>query len=119
MRSDYIIMSDNDFVRLMALNPEPQLRAELEGAVVVPGHAVPPGVVAMNRRVCYVDEASGERREIEIVYPTEADAAAGKVSVLAPVGSALIGLSVGEQIDWIFPDGRSIRLRVEGVRDGD
>lgn len=115
MRSDYIIMGDTDFVRLMALNPEPQLRAELEGAVVMPTSAVPPGVVTLNARVRYVDETTGESRDVEIVYPTDADAAAGKVSVLAPVGSALIGLSVGEQIDWTFPDGRRIRLRVEAV----
>ncbi|KAA3649566.1 MAG: transcription elongation factor GreAB [Proteobacteria bacterium] len=115
MRSDYIIMGDTDFVRLMALNPEPQLRAELEGAVVMPTGAVPPGVVTLNARVRYVDESTGESRNIEVVYPTDADAAAGKVSVLAPVGSALIGLSVGERIDWTFPNGRRIRLRVEAV----
>ncbi|TVO57116.1 MAG: transcription elongation factor GreAB [Denitromonas halophila] len=115
MRSDYIILGDADFVRLMALNPEPQLRAELEGAVVMPTRAVPRGVVMLNSRVRYIDDATGVSRDIEIVYPTDADAAAGKVSVLAPVGSALIGLSVGEQIDWTFPDGRRIRLRVEDV----
>ncbi len=115
MNTDYLIMSDGDFVRLMALNPEPRLRAELEGAIVLPYGTVPPGVVAMNSRVRYVDETSGQTREIEIVYPCEADANEGKVSVLAPVGSALIGLSVGQEIDWDFPEGRRIRLRVAEV----
>ncbi len=115
MNTEYLIMSDRDFARLMALNPAPQLRAELEGAIVVPPDTVPPDVVRMNSRICYADETTGQTREIEIVYPSEADASAGRVSVLAPVGSALIGLSVGQQIDWEFPNGRSIRLRVEDV----
>ncbi len=115
MNTEYLIMSDRDFARLMALNPAPQLRAELEGAIVLPPDTVPPGVVTMNSRVRYADETTGQTREIEIVYPSEADASAGRVSVLAPVGSALIGLSVGQQIDWEFPNGRSIRLRVEDV----
>lgn len=115
MNTEYLIMSDRDFARLMALNPAPQLRAELEGAIVLPPDTVPPGVVTMNSRVRYVDEATGQKREIEVVYPSEANAGAGKVSVLAPVGSALIGLSVGRWIDWDFPDGRRIRLRVEDV----
>ena len=67
----------------------------------------------MNSRVRYLDESTGQRNEIEIVYPSHADPSAGRISVLAPVGSALIGLSVGQQIDWDFPNGRSIRLRVE------
>lgn len=115
MNTDYLIMSDGDFVRLMALNPEPRLRAELEGAIVLPYDTVPPGVVGMNSRVRYRDETSGQTREVEIVYPCEADANEGKVSVLAPVGSALIGLSVGREIDWDLPEGQRIRLRVEEV----
>ena len=115
MNTDYLIMSDRDFVRLMALNPEPRLRAELEGAIIVPRETVPHDVVRMNSRIRYLDESTGQRNEIEIVYPSDADPRAGKVSVLAPVGSALIGLSVGQQIDWDFPNGRSIRLRVEEV----
>ena len=115
MKADYLIMSDSDFVRLMALNPEPRLRAELEGAIVVPPETVPHDVVRMNSRIRYLDESTGQRNEIEIVYPSHADPSAGRISVLAPVGSALIGLSVGQQIDWDFPNGQSIRLRVEGV----
>lgn len=116
MDTDYLIMSDGDFVRLMALNPEPRLRAQLEGAIVLPYDTVPPGVVAMNSRVRYVDETSGQTREIEVVYPCEADADEGKVSVLAPLGSALIGQSVGQKIDWNLPEGQRIRLYVAEVR---
>jgi regulator of nucleoside diphosphate kinase len=69
----------------------------------------------MNSRVLYVDETTGERRLVQIVYPTEADASDGKVSILAPVGAALLGLSVGQAIEWDFPDGTRRRLRVEDV----
>lgn len=117
MSPEYLILTDNDFVRLMALQPGPQLRAELERAIVVPPDTVPRDVVTMHSRVRYVDEASGERREIQVVYPDEADLAQGKVSVFAPVGAALLGLSVDQEIDWDFPGGARRRLRVEEVVD--
>ena len=117
MSPEYLILSDDDFVRLMALQPGPQLRAELERAIVVPPDTVPRDVVTMHSRVRYLDEASGERREIQVVYPDEADLAQGKVSVFAPVGAALLGLSVDQEIDWDFPGGARRRLRVEEVVD--
>jgi len=117
MSPEYLILTDNDFVRLMALQPGPQLRAELERAIVVPPDTVPRDVVTMHSRVRYLDEASGERREIQVVYPDEADLAQGKVSVFAPVGAALLGLSVDQEIDWDFPGGARRRLRVEEVVD--
>ena len=69
----------------------------------------------MNARCVYLDERLGTQREIELVFPEEADPAAGKVSVLTPVGSALIGLKVGQEIAWDFPDGSVRRLKVTGV----
>lgn len=115
MNAENLILTDNDFVRLMALQPGPQLRAELERAMVVPPAIVPADVVTMNSRVRYLDEASGKRREIQLVYPDEADLAAGKVSVFAPVGAALLGLAVDQAIEWDFPGGARRRLRVEAV----
>lgn len=114
MNLENLILTDNDFVRLMALQPDPELRAELERAVVVSPAAVPREVVTMHSRVRYLDETSGHRREIQIVYPPEADVAHGKISVLAPVGAALVGLAVGQAIEWNFPGGTR-RLRVEAV----
>jgi regulator of nucleoside diphosphate kinase len=69
----------------------------------------------MHSRVRYLDETTGTRREIQIVFPEQVDLAEGKVSVLAPVGAALLGLSAHQTIEWMFPDGRSHRLRVEKV----
>lgn len=87
------------------------LDSELQRAIVVDPREVPPTVVTMNSEVAYEDCTTGERRRVRIVYPNEADAARGRVSVMAPIGSALIGLSVGQEIEWPVPAGRK-RIRV-------
>ncbi len=69
----------------------------------------------MNSRLIYADESTGATREVELVYPNEADPVTGRISVLAPVGCALLGLSVGQSIDWKLPSGQIHRLRVERV----
>lgn len=115
MQETNIIVSEVDFVRLMAIQPSPPLRAELERAIVIPVESIRTNVVTMNARVHYRDEKTGLDREVQIVFPDEADIAQGKVSVLAPVGAALIGLSVGQAIDWDFPDGTERRLTVIAV----
>lgn len=116
MDNRYVFLTEGDFVRVMALQPAPALRAELERAIVVPAHAIPAGVVTMYSRVRYHDEHAGATREIEIVLPDDADVGRGRVSVLAPVGAALLGLETGQEIDWPFPAGETRRLRVEEVR---
>lgn len=115
MQETNIIVSEVDFVRLMAIQPSPPLRAELERAIVIPVESIQTNVVTMNARVHYRDEKTGLDREVQIVFPDEADIAHGKVSILAPVGAALIGLSVGQAIDWEFPDGTERRLTVIAV----
>lgn len=115
MAMDLLIVNENDLRLLQMLEPNDELQHELDRAIVVSWDAVPRDVVTMNSRVLYVDEATGERRLVQIVYPAEADAGDGRVSVLAPVGSALLGLSVGQAIEWDFPDGSRRRLRVEDV----
>jgi regulator of nucleoside diphosphate kinase len=101
-----------DLNRLRTYAP---LRRELERAVVVSSAAVPGDVATMNSRVRYADETEGVRRTVSLVFPSRADAAKGKVSVLAPVGTALLGLSEGQSIEWEFPDGSRRRLRLEQV----
>ncbi|GIK87623.1 MAG: hypothetical protein BroJett026_31040 [Betaproteobacteria bacterium] len=66
----------------------------------------------MNSTVLFEDETTGKRREVTIVFPQDSNAAAKRVSVLAPVGTALLGLAVGQSILWPFPDGTSHCLRV-------
>ena len=115
MENRYLFLTRHDFVRVMALQPNPALRAELERAIVVPVDALPPHVVGMYSRVRYHDEHAGVTRQIQIVLPEDADLEQGKVSVLAPVGAALLGLENGQAIDWRFPAGEVRRLRVEEV----
>jgi regulator of nucleoside diphosphate kinase len=90
------------------------LAVELERAVVVDADAVPRGVVTPGSRVEIVDLQSGERRGLTLVFPLEADPAQGRVSVLAPLGCALIGCREGEVVEWEMPGGLR-RLRIETV----
>ena len=80
------------------------LQAELDRADVVGHDEVPAGVVTMNSRVHCREESSGKDYHLTLVYPQDAGAE-GTVSILAPVGSALLGLSVGQHIDWAAPGG--------------
>ena len=75
---------------------------------------IPDGVVRMGSMVRFMSDL-GEDRRVTLVFPGEADIAQGKVSVITPIGVALIGLSAGQSIDWTARDGRTHRLRVESV----
>jgi regulator of nucleoside diphosphate kinase len=92
-----------------------QLEGELARAAVVPRARIPRDVVTMNSRVLFENETTGERREVTLVYPREADIDAGKISILVPVGTALLGLRVGQSIDWELPNGTKQRYRVVDV----
>ena len=88
------------------------LQEELDRAAQVVGNEeVPAGVVTMNSRVHCRDEVSGKDYHLTLVYPKDAGAE-GTVSILAPMGSALLGLSVGEQIDWPVPGGKTLKLKL-------
>lgn len=105
----------DDYVRLRQYPWSEELADELDRAIVVPMEQLPSDVVTMHARFTYADQLTGTLREIELVYPDEADPAQGKISVLTPVGSAMIGLRVGQEIAWEFPDGSTRRLRVVSV----
>jgi regulator of nucleoside diphosphate kinase len=107
-----IIISETDFTLLRRLASHPHLAAELSKAAVVDSRRVPPDVVTMNSRVLFEDASTGERRMVTIVFPQQADPSKGFISVLAPVGTALLGLASGQSIVWPFPDGATRSLRV-------
>lgn len=109
------IVGSADYARLRQCALSDELAEELDRAIVVKMEQVPEDVVTMHARCTYIDRRIGMQREIELVYPDEADPAIGKVSVLTPVGSALIGLKVGQEIDWEFPDGSVRCLKVASV----
>jgi regulator of nucleoside diphosphate kinase len=81
----------------------------------LPAAELPPDVVTMGSRVAFVDRASGERHSVELVYPGEADMAQGRVSVLTPIGAALIGMRRGSAIDWPNRQGEVRRLKIVEV----
>ncbi len=87
------------------------LRNELDRAEVVAPTAVPPGVVTMNSTVRFRDDTTDAIFELTLVYP-ESVRSPDTVSILAPVGSALLGLSVGQSISWQIPGGRTLHLRI-------
>ena len=90
------------------------LLAELDRARVVEEHKLGTEVVRMGSRLRFTTDA-GEDRTVTLVFPAEADIEAGKVSILTPIGTALIGLTAGQSIDWTARDGRVHRLTVESV----
>lgn len=90
------------------------LEKELARAQVVGHDEVPSGVVTMNSRVHCREESSGKDYHLTLVYPQDAGGE-GKVSILAPVGSALLGLSVGQHIDWPVPGGKQLKLTLLAV----
>lgn len=122
-RKPAISISDTDYPRLMRLaeaiaNQSPaladELLEELERARVVKAARLPDTVVRMGSTVTYSSD-DGQHKTVTLVFPAEADIARGRVSILTPVGTALIGLSPQQSIAWTARDGRRHRLTVEGV----
>lgn len=88
-----------------------RLRDELDRAVVLEPLLLPPTVVGLGSRVALLDLDTGEREDYTIVLPAHADAALQRVSVLAPIGAALIGYREGDDVEWPTPGGvRRLKL---------
>ncbi len=113
-----IYLSDQDMARLKKLVGEryddkelQPLVDELDRAIVLPQELIPPNVVTMNSTVRFQDVNTGEVSEVTVVYPQHANVEKGCVSILAPIGAALIGLSIGDSIEWPLPGGRTKKLK--------
>jgi regulator of nucleoside diphosphate kinase len=91
-----------------------QLAGELARAQVVPSAQVPADVITMNSTVCLEDMESGEEMIYTLVFPKDADIDQGKISVLAPIGTAMLGYRVGDTLEWPVPGGIS-RLKVKQI----
>ena len=120
-REPPIIITEADLARLMRVIESASerdaaaaeaLEDELDRAHVVPSENVPGEAVTMNSRILFQDEETGKQRAITVVYPHDADPRQGRISVLAPIGSALLGLSIGQTIEWPLPNGNKRVLRV-------
>jgi regulator of nucleoside diphosphate kinase len=122
-----IVVSDIDHDRLSSLADAlrdrvpavaQELLSELARAEIVTAAAVPADVVQMGSTVLFRSN-DGQERRVRLVFPGEADIAEGKVSIMTPVGTALIGLSRGQSITWQARDGQQHELTVLDVTPPD
>jgi regulator of nucleoside diphosphate kinase len=90
------------------------LQSELERAEIVAPNEVPPDVITMNSQAELLDLDTNERMEFTLVYPAEADIEEGKISILAPLGTAMLGYRVGDEFEWAVPYG-SRHLKVTRI----
>jgi regulator of nucleoside diphosphate kinase len=115
-----IVLSDIDHDRLTSLADAmldrapavaEELLSELARAEIVTAAAVPADVVQMGSTVLFRSN-DGQERRVTLVFPGEADIAEGKVSIMTPIGAALIGLSPRQSITWKARDGQQHELTV-------
>lgn len=84
----------------------------LSEARLVPDEALPGDRVAMNSLVTYEEQPGSVRRSVTLVFPIDSDPARGRVSVLSPIGLALLGRAPGAVVEPPMPEGRSLRIRI-------
>lgn len=89
---------------------------EIDRATICSRTNISPQVVTMGSEVTFLDEKNGTERTLRLVYPGDADIAAGRLSILTPVGAGLIGLSVGQSINWPDRGGMDHRLSIVAVQ---
>lgn len=119
-----ITVSALDFKRiesvLDALSPayddvKDRLFAELDRAEVVEPAAVPPTLVTMNSRVRFTVLVTGVTMVKTLVYPKDQAANENNISILTPLGSALLGLSIGQEIEWQIDAQKTMRVRIDAI----
>jgi regulator of nucleoside diphosphate kinase len=121
-----IVLSKRDLLRLRALfgtyaslsvmdrENLLDLKDEIERAAIVEMEQLPADVVTLDSRVQVRDVETNLRTTYQLVLPSQADLASGRVSVLAPLGTALLGFREGDEVEWTMPGGLR-RLRIESV----
>ncbi len=124
VRKPQIILSSLDLDRIEALLAaipasafpgKAELQAELDRADVLPPEQIPPNVVTMNSTVKFTIAETGKEFCLTLVYPRDMDGSADRVSIFAPVGCALLGLSVGDELAWPGPGGKPMTVRVKEI----
>ncbi len=90
------------------------LEDELQRAAVLPPEKIPADVITMNSRVRYRDLEDDSEMEITLVFPGDADISRGKMSILSPIGTAVLGYKVGDTLEWQVPDGLR-KLKIEAL----
>ena len=109
--TELTLQKQRDSIRLYEL-----LLDEIDRAAICSRADMPSHVVTMGSEVTFLDEKTGAERTVRIVYPGDADIAAGRMSILTPVGAGLIGLGVGQSINWPDRGGAEHRLTIIAVR---
>ncbi len=119
----HLIDAEADIIADLAISIEdrlPQVSAlllrEIGRATIHARDEIAHDVVTMHATIAFIDEASGASRSVELVYPKDADIAAGRISILTPIGAGLIGLREGQSILWPDREGRQRSLKVVKVR---
>ncbi len=118
MSDSKIYVTEKDFMRLKNMldahdgDEFEDLEIELDRAAVLSDTEVPKDLITMNSNVRYLNVQDNKESTITLVYPQDANSSEGKISILAPLGSALIGLKVGQEINWMFPDGKTRTLKI-------
>ena len=121
-KANSLVISTTDYQQLIKLierydTPAAEaLDIELGRPDIVQTQETPTDAVSMGSTVTFIDLDSNEENTISLVYPDEANVAQMKISILSPVGSALIGLRIGGTIDWPVPQGKIRRLKVIAVQ---
>ena len=91
-----------------------KLETELDRAEIVDAKDIPANVITMRSTVRLKDLVTGDENTYSLVFPTEADFSQGKISILAPIGTAILGYKRGDTIEWTVPSGLR-RLKVDEV----
>ena len=88
------------------------LQEELDHAKVVSSSDIPKDVITMNSQVCLVDQSTQKKEVLTLVFPQDADISQGRISVLAPIGTAMLGYRVGQVFQWKVPVGeRTLKVK--------
>lgn len=118
MASPPLIISTQDYERISQIifsNSHAQallLAEELDRASIVDEAEIPHGTVKINSKVRYLEVAADRENFCTLVLPEDAQLEQKKISVLAPIGAALIGLQVGQEIEWPMPNGQLKKIKI-------
>jgi transcription elongation GreA/GreB family factor len=114
-----LLVTTDDVVLLSALVDDAERRAESHGATGAAGASRSRGAAAaLNSTVEFENIGSGERARVVLVHPAEADAGQGRISVLSPVGRALLGSRAGHEVEVALPSGETRRMVILGIAEG-
>ena len=128
MKAQKIIIGEEDFQRLKNMIAEmsgvrnsdtrehlARLEEEIDSATIMSKEKMPPDIVTMDSTVSFVEEDTGESFFYTLTWPQSADIEQNKISILAPVGMALLGYATGDIVEWDVPSGRK-KFRIEAIR---